>query len=60
MVKQMIASGDLSEDEAVKAMPIGKAGCSEEVASTVLWLCSPAASFIVGQAIAVDGGFTIV
>lgn len=39
--------------------PIGRVGRPEEVASTVLWLCSPASGFIIGQGIAVDGGYTI-
>jgi NAD(P)-dependent dehydrogenase (short-subunit alcohol dehydrogenase family) len=28
----------------------------EEIAAAVVWLCSPAASFMVGHAMAVDGG----
>jgi NAD(P)-dependent dehydrogenase (short-subunit alcohol dehydrogenase family) len=31
----------------------------DEAASAVLWLCSPAASYIVGHALTVDGGMTI-
>jgi NAD(P)-dependent dehydrogenase (short-subunit alcohol dehydrogenase family) len=30
---------------------------AEEVAEAVVWLCSDAASFITGNAVAVDGGF---
>lgn len=59
MVERMIASGDLVEEKAVEMLPIGRFGRPEEVAATVLWLCSPAAGFIIGQAIAVDGGYTI-
>lgn len=38
---------------------IGRTGRSEEIASTVLWLCSPGASYVVGQALTVDGGITV-
>lgn len=38
--------------------PIGRMGRPEEIAATVVWLCSDAASFIVGSAIVVDGGQT--
>ena len=38
--------------------PMGRVAQPEEVAQTVLFLCSDAASFITGQSILVDGGFT--
>ena len=38
--------------------PVGRIGTADEIASAVLWLCGPGASFITGQALAVDGGFT--
>jgi NAD(P)-dependent dehydrogenase (short-subunit alcohol dehydrogenase family) len=38
--------------------PVGRLGRPEEVAETVIWLCSDASSFITGDAIPVDGGWT--
>ena len=36
--------------------PIGRFGEPDEIVAAVVWLCSPAASFMVGHAMAVDGG----
>lgn len=38
--------------------PVGRFGTPEEVAGTVLWLCSDAAAFVTGATLAVDGGLT--
>ena len=38
--------------------PVGRLGQAEEVAETVIWLCSDASSFVTGDAIPVDGGWT--
>jgi len=42
----------------MKQQSIGRLGRAEEVAAAVLWLCSPAASFVIGVGLPVDGGFT--
>lgn len=39
--------------------PVGRMGSPEEIAATVMWLCSDAAAFVVGHAIVVDGGQTV-
>ena len=39
--------------------PLGRAGEPNEVASLVVFLCLPAASYITGQTICIDGGFTV-
>jgi len=44
--------------EFLRDQPIGRMGQADEVAATVLWLCSPGASFVLGVALPVDGGFT--
>ena len=44
-------------EEVLERTPIGRIGEPEEVASAVAFLCLPAASYITGECIAVDGGF---
>ncbi|SEF85597.1 glucose 1-dehydrogenase [Marinobacterium lutimaris] len=58
MVSDMLKKGALTEEMIAAAQPIGRLGKAEEVAKAVLWLSSPDSSFLVGHAMAVDGGFT--
>ncbi|WCJ28348.1 NAD(P)-binding Rossmann-fold superfamily protein [Euphorbia peplus] len=43
----------------INRIPVERAGKPEEIASIVAYLCFPTAGYITGQAITVDGGFTI-
>ena len=59
MVENMLVTESDAMDELMKAVPIGRLAKAEEVASVVLWLCSSSASYVIGQAISVDGGYTV-
>jgi len=39
--------------------PIGRIGEASEIAEAAVWLCTPAASFVLGAALPVDGGYVI-
>ncbi|OYD75135.1 UNVERIFIED_ORG: NAD(P)-dependent dehydrogenase (short-subunit alcohol dehydrogenase family) [Burkholderia sp. CF145] len=58
MVADMLEREPEAMKELMKEQPIGRLGRSDEIASAVLWLCSPGASFVIGHALAVDGGYT--
>lgn len=57
---QMLEGFTGGNEEALQGMgrmqPIGRLGTPAEVAEAIVWLCSDAASFVTGHAMAVDGG----
>jgi NAD(P)-dependent dehydrogenase (short-subunit alcohol dehydrogenase family) len=59
MVAEMLAKEPEAMKEILRNQPNGRLGEPEEIASVVLWLCSPGSSFVIGHALAVDGGFTV-
>ncbi|BEP13874.1 SDR family oxidoreductase [Acidothermaceae bacterium B102] len=58
MVSTMLATQADALTAILKEQPIARLGRADEIAAAVLWLCSPGASFVLGVALPVDGGFT--
>lgn len=58
MVANMLSSGNLALEDILKEQPIGRLGTADEIAEAVVWLCGPGSTFVIGHALAVDGGFT--
>ena len=47
-----------STDDFASMVPMGRMGQAAEIAQAVVFLCSDAASYITGQPLVIDGGFT--
>lgn len=56
LTEQLARAGPGAQQAAAAAMPLGRIGAPEEIADAVVWLCSPAAGFITGATLLVDGG----
>jgi NAD(P)-dependent dehydrogenase (short-subunit alcohol dehydrogenase family) len=59
MVDEWMQGSAEAEAQVAALHPIGRIADADEIAEAVLWLASPAASFVVGIAMPVDGGYTI-
>ncbi len=55
----LIGGDQQKQAQMLKKVPMGRLGQPEEIAQAVLWLSSPAASYVTGQALAVDGGYVL-
>jgi NAD(P)-dependent dehydrogenase (short-subunit alcohol dehydrogenase family) len=58
MLERFMAGNAGGRESIIQTEPEGRIGRPEEIANAVLWLCSAEASFVTGQPIAVDGGWT--
>ena len=59
MLEGFMGGDEQVERTMTRAVPLGRLGRPEEIAEAVVWLCSDAASFVVGHTLAVDGGSVI-
>lgn len=58
MIDRAVAGMGSTADDLASTVPMGRMGQAEEIAQAVVFLCSDAASYITGQPLVVDGGFT--
>jgi NAD(P)-dependent dehydrogenase (short-subunit alcohol dehydrogenase family) len=56
MVERFTGGTDEAVDQMLQIEPVGRMGSPDDVADAMVWLCSDRASFVTGDAIAVDGG----
>lgn len=59
MVEKAISANSKYERANLEAEPVGRMAEPREIAEAAVWLCSGAASFVTGHAMAVDGGMVI-
>ena len=57
LVEQGILSDPGQEEKITGRHPMGRLGKPEEIAESVVWLCSDAASVVTGHTMTVDGGY---
>jgi NAD(P)-dependent dehydrogenase (short-subunit alcohol dehydrogenase family) len=55
--QQIIATGAADPVERARRTALGRMGLPSEIAEAVVWVASPAASYMTGQTLVIDGGF---
>ncbi|MGB5483879.1 SDR family NAD(P)-dependent oxidoreductase, partial [Parasphingorhabdus sp.] len=55
MTKQIVDNDEMTK-MAISQIPRGRMGAPEDIAGTALYLCSRASSWMIGQALVLDGG----
>jgi NAD(P)-dependent dehydrogenase (short-subunit alcohol dehydrogenase family) len=58
LIEQGLADGSLQEDWMVARVPMKRLAAPQEIANAVRWLAGDEASYVTGQTIVVDGGWT--
>jgi NAD(P)-dependent dehydrogenase (short-subunit alcohol dehydrogenase family) len=59
MLRQVAVEKGVTQDELVARVPLGRPGTVDEVADAFVWLASPLSRYVTGQAVVVDGGWTL-
>jgi len=60
MLDDLLEELGMTRDQVIKQSPVGRIGNPEDIANLVAFLASEEASFVTGQAITADGGYSIV
>ncbi len=59
MMDRLVDETGVTSDAYTSTVPMGRMGQAEEIAQAVVFLCSDSASYITGQPLVIDGGFTV-
>jgi len=59
LLQESVEGGNKIVEAMISQTPAGRLGEPKDVSTVVAFLCLPAASYITGQIITIDGGYTI-
>jgi NAD(P)-dependent dehydrogenase (short-subunit alcohol dehydrogenase family) len=57
LIRKLADDGFVDKDRLRRRIPMARLGTPEEIASVILFLCSPASSYVTGTVLSVDGGW---